>query len=443
MIVRKEMIQIGRLRSVSKTDPCPICGKPDYCFWKPREDDPDLYNLYCNRSSEAMRTIVTGIDGKEYLAIHQQSGGTIFEEVQQREERKKRKVNGEKKERTPIHHTVIESISPLPNEKLDEIYRCMMEQLPLYKYHAKYLLKEGWSMNLIRKHGICSFPAANLWSIPKSLHNIPSRENLAETVMRKLSISSLTGVPGAYINKKGHWTFSGMSGIVFPVYDYDGRIHRIRIRLDYLDLPVKQVLEDDKGFYYMDNLERINITMSGPFKVKDNERIFIDFPSHKGKYRNFSSYKINESAYQSGFIENVFTKGCEAKNSLIFAMNPKDDYRVFWITEGEKKAIFSNHILCQPFIGMSGVNDIGRLQKPSQGKTALEVMRQRGAKIAVIAFDADRYRNEMVMNCMNSLSKMLLEENFQVFIADWNEENGKGVDDLLSSAYLPALYEYK
>lgn len=443
MFARKEVNQLGLIKKVSRTEPCPICGKPDYCYWRERDKDPGLFNLYCNRTSEAIGTIVTGVDGNEYVAIFQREVGIVFEKISQREERRKEKVTGEKKERTSIQHTVLDSVSPLPHEKLDAIYRCIMEQLPLYRFHAEYLLKEGWSMELIKKHGICSFPAKNLWNIPYSLRNIPSREKLAENVMKKLSLKSLAGVPGAYIDKNGRWTFLSLSGIVFPVYDADGLIYRIRIRLDYIDIPVNKMMEDENGFYYMDGSERVNVTMSGPFKYKNNERIFIEFSSHKGKYRNFSSYKIDENAYRSGFIENVYNKGCEAKNSLVFAMNPEDDYTVFWIIEGEKKAYFSNYILHQPFIGLSGVNDFNRLKKPfSHGKTPLDIMHQRGAKIAVIAYDADRYHNEMVMNSMENLSKLLLEDGFIVYIADWNEKNGKGLDDLLSSGYLPALYNY-
>ena len=70
-------------------------------------------------------------------------------------------------------------------------------------------------------------------------------------------------------------------------------------------------------------------------------------------------------------------------------------------------------------------------------------MKQKGYKKVIVAFDADRYRNEMVMRCMNGLISMLKEEGFHVFIADWNEANGKGLDDLLAAGYLPAIRECK
>ena len=439
---RKEENILGRLQRVSKTSPCPICNKPDYCFWKEREKNPDMFNLYCNRTSEAIGNIVTGSDGKEYISIYQNTRGTVFEAVEQREERSKSKVDGNKVNSPSIKtHCVVDSINPLPNERLDEIYRCMMSHLPLYKHHAQYLLNEGWDMELITNNGICSFPVENKKKLPASLKNIPSREDLAKAIMKELSLTSLAGVPGAYLSESGKWNFVGKSGIIFPVYDENGLIYRIRTRLDYLDLPVK-VKEDEKGFYYEDMGERVDITMGGPKKKTENGIQNIRFSSHEGKYRNFSSYALNEDAYKSGFIENIFHKGCEAKNQLLFSSHPNDTWETVWIIEGEKKAIFSNKVLHQPFIGLSGVNDFGRLKKIRNGKNTLQILKERGTKNCIIAYDADRYHNSAVMMFMNNLADMLAKEQFKVFIADWNEKDGKGLDDLLSSGKFPHIYNY-
>lgn len=334
---------MAQIKSVTRQNPCPVCGKPDFCFWREREKDPGYFNLYCNRTSEAKGTIITGKDGKDYLVIYQSNTATIFEEKNQRAERTKHNVSGEKKEYTPRNFTVMDSITPLTHQKLDQVYRCMMSHLPLFKFHAKYLAKEGWSMKLIREHGICSMPAANIRKLPASLKGSLSRTVLAARVMQDLSMKSLAGVPGAYINEQGSWTFHAKSGILFPVYDSDGLIYRMRIRMDYLDLPVT-VLEDSQGFYYLDKGIRIELSMSGAFKWVDNQKIFMDFPSHKGKYRNFSSYKMDAASYQSGYIQNAYNKGCEAKNALLYAFHASDNFSVWWITEAKKS------ILCKPCI---------------------------------------------------------------------------------------------
>lgn len=432
---------MGILRSVSRTEPCPICGKPDYCFWKERKNSPGSFNLYCNRSWEAVGTVVAGLDGNNYISIYERQGGTIYESVEQREKRQVQRITGQAKEVTPVSRTVIGAVEPLPHEKLDAIYRTMMEAMPLIKYHATYMNHEGWSLELLKKHGICSFPPEYQNKLPYSLRTALSREQIAEYVMKKLNISSLRGTPGAYINKAGKWTFAGQSGILFPQYDSDGYIYRLRIRLDFLDLPVK-LLEDDDGFYYMDFREKIRVSMSGPYKIVDGRKISIKFDTHSGKYRNFSSYKLDKNAYAVGFIENTYNGGCEAGNNLLFAMQPGDNYLCFWVIEGEKKALFCNAAIRQPFISLSGVNDINRLKLAVNGRTALDIMKQKGAKIAIVPFDADRTHNDMVMKCMMQLCKMLKDEGFDVFIPEWNEADGKGLDDLLASRHLPLFYEY-
>lgn len=431
---------MAHLKRVSKQEPCPICGKPDFCFWKERQKEPGLYNLYCNRTSAAKGSIISGCDGQDYVSIFLTDASTIFEEVKQREERTKKTIAGEKKAYVPQRLTVLDSVSPLPHQVLDKIYRCMMEMLPLYKFHAKYLLKEGWSLALIQQHGICSFPAANLHKLPDSLQETKSRVLLAQDVMAKLSLRSLTGVPGAYMDEKGRWTFHSKSGIVFPVYDENGLIYRLRIRMDYMDLPVS-LLEDTDGFYYIDQETRVEVSMSGAYKITNAKKIFMDFPTHKGKYRNFSSFLMDKNAYDSGFIENCFLKGCEAKNNLLYAMRPTDQHSVCWITEGEKKALFSNYALKQPVIALPGVNSFPLLDKPEHGKTPLEIMRSKGTHIFVIAFDADRFRNEMVLRNQNKLALLLKSRQFIVYIAVWNESAGKGLDDCLASGNRPSFYK--
>ena len=44
---------------------------------------------------------------------------------------------------------------------------------------------------------------------------------------------------------------------------------------------------------------------------------------------------------------------------------------------------------------------------------------------------------------MNGLAKMMLSHGFKVYIADWDEKDGKGLDDLLSGHKIPMFYEYQ
>lgn len=192
----------------------------------------------------------------------------------------------------------------------------------------------------------------------------------------------------------------------------------------------------------MDGSERVEITMSGSVKNTEGKKAIVDFPSHKGKYRNFSSYQMDEGAYPSCYIENVFQNGCEAKNCLLYAMRAENDFTAAWVTEGEKKAIYANKCLSQPVIAVPGVNSFMLLLQKEKGVSALDLMRQRGVRRFVIAYDADRDNNKMVLQNQNKLAELLVREGFEVFIACWDIRTGKGLDDLLSAGELPWFYRF-
>lgn len=426
-------------KPVTRQEPCPICGKPDYCWWRERDNEPGYFNLYCNRTLEAKGTVVAGLDGKDYIAVFQRDTGTVFQSVAERKEMfgKDKVGTGPRKDAAPRQFTVIDSVEELPHEKLDMVYRALMEILPLQKFHAEYLLHEGWSMELIKKHGICSMPVKYFrQTVPSMKRSFISREVMAQKVMEKLGWNSLQGVPGAYINKKGSWVFNSLSGIIFPVYDEDGLIFRLRLRMDYLDLPVEEMKQDAKGFYFEDN-GRVDVTMGGASRISSNGRVKVEFESHKGKYRPLTSFKMDEAAYKDGFIQNTFQKGCESGNVLGYVMDSQDSNLVFWITEGEKKGMYANCILKQPILILPGVNSLGLLVKSKKGITPMDIMKKKGAKVAVIAFDADKAVNKMVMLCHDKLADMLLKNGFLVFSAEWDMADGKGLDDLLATGKKP------
>ena len=137
-------------KPVTRQEPCPICGKPDYCWWRERDNEPGYFNLYCNRTLEAKGTVVAGLDGKDYIAVFQRDTGTIFQPLA---ERKKMfgdgSGEGPKKKATPRRFTVIDSVEELPHEKLDMVYRTLMEILPLQKFMLNtFCTKAGaWSLS--------------------------------------------------------------------------------------------------------------------------------------------------------------------------------------------------------------------------------------------------------------------------------------------------------
>ena len=430
-----------RKHPVTKQEPCPICGKLDFCWWKEREDHTGYFNLYCNRISEAKGTIVTGLDGNEYMAVFEKNPGTIFQNKAEREEMFGKEMKGGKRKKAEEkRYLVVDAVEVLDHESLDQVYRSLMSILPLYPFHASYLMKEGWSLDLLKKHQICSMPPGRYDQMVTELQKYyMSRESMAKEVMKITGRKNLKGVPGAFQEKTGEWTFLSKSGILFPVYDEDGLIYRLRLRMDYMDLP-KRIYSAQSGFYYKEGVEKVQVTMGGPVKIgSDGEKIKVQFDSHQGKYRPLTSYKMDQEAYSKGMIENVYINGCEAGNVLGWAMSTGDDRSVFWITEGEKKGLYANSILKQPVLLLPGVTSYKLVEKKRGGLTPLDHLKHNGAKVAVIAFDADKETNQMVRKSQDELGKILKANGFKVFSAEWNINNGKGIDDLLSHGILPSF----
>jgi len=72
------------IKEVSKTRPCPICGKAEWCGFKPLNDGGE--QLVCKRDTEKVNVI--GHDGAFYVYVKESIGGnSIYEEAVQRQNR--------------------------------------------------------------------------------------------------------------------------------------------------------------------------------------------------------------------------------------------------------------------------------------------------------------------------------------------------------------------
>ena len=68
-------------------------------------------------------------------------------------------------------------------------------------------------------------------------------------------------------------------------------------------------------------------------------------------------------------------------------------------------------------------------------------MKEPGMKMVVVVFD-DKLHNERVLSCEKSLADGLKAAGIPVIIANWKEENGKGIGDLLASGGAPQYCIY-
>lgn len=392
---------MASFQNVSKSELCPICGKPDWCSVQHVENGITLH--YCRRVLSG-QDITSGVNGLHYIFIKQtRDGSCMYKEESaylfSKEEWLKRKGictsgNRHRQQRpkgsVPPHVSVPEpepGVIPLPNEQLDAIYRAFLRKLHLHKSHVRYLSRERWSNDLILQSMTRSMPPAD-----NQYYYGTGRIQITKELLHEFG--SLEGVPGFY-ERNGVWTFAGSSGILLPLYDHNRNLYRLRLRLDHPDV-------DENG-------------------------------KEKNKYHNFSSYYETRAGGQT---VNAFSHGCRSGSHIGLYVNPtRDDFTICYITEGEKKSIFSNYVLHCPIVSIPGVNAFGKvLETSDDGRNVLNYLHAKGCTTVIIAYDSDKYVNEAVLMYERKLIELLIGQNlhFKVALAYWNPGFGKGLDDILS-----------
>ncbi len=362
---------MSNFRNVSKSEPSPICGKPDWCSVQYIEGNTKLH--YCRRVLSCSN-IISSTNGMSYVFLKQTADGSCMykEESAYMESRKEwEKANGRNRyangkrtkpkppcgKQPPAPQPAV-SVTPLDNGTLDAIYRAFLKKLHLQKNHVRYLKQERWPDQLIIHLQVRSMP------------------------------------PGGNGYYYGKWNFAGQNGLLIPLYDHNGNLYQLRLRLDH-----PEVDEDGK---------------------------------EKNKYHNFSSFY--ETSTDGIHFVNAFKNGCRSgSHPSLYAVPSRDDYTVCYITEGEKKSLFANHVLHAPVISLPGVNSFGKvLETMDDGRNILNFLAAKGCTTVIIAYDSDKYVNEAVLMYEQKLIELLSGYDFRIAVAYWNPGFGKGLDDILS-----------
>lgn len=174
------------LSRVSKQDPCPICGRPDWC----RVAASGRF-VICNR-------VESGEPAKSNGWLHRLSGEKCARPAPRPRPSKAKEARW---------------ASP---QTVDNAYSRMLERLGLSGKHRADLARRGMTPQEIEGGGYASL-------------RLGGRRELCARLRREGH--TLEGVPGFYSNGSG-WALSGSPGLLIPVRNRDGRIQGLQIRAD-------------------------------------------------------------------------------------------------------------------------------------------------------------------------------------------------------------------
>ena len=463
---------------------CRICGKPDYCNWVSYPNGDILE--YCHRVVTNVGDQTVGTDGQLYVLKRiTEQGFAVWEPSEQHERNKKEYIEKLKAEGKPVRRSekrkagqVVESAASLPKEvtkaensaekaapeRIDEVLRTFLSLLVLEDKHRD-ILKLEWDDEMlgfcIRKWNIKSVPPEDRirFSSREPLRNKSRKKIMEELVSR---VGEPKGVPGFYRRKDGVWTFCYLCGIAYPVMNTYGQMVGIEIGNDY---PLVENIGDDgekisayrymysdgkAGWYEIPRKGDV-YDYSGKSLVweygSDNNKISLNkknLPKGKvsGKYKPFFSERIDEKIREKeGRIVNIYDQGCSGGSPASLYAKEGDDWSFVYITEGAKKGISANYRMNVPVLVLTGVGKFGVLFSKEDGypTTPIDGCKKMGAKGFIVAYDADKNTNVLVLKSEENLIKQALSEGLIVGVAEWNAAWGKGFDDILNSGVMPQV----
>lgn len=246
-------------------------------------------------------------------------------------------------------------------QEIHQTYSMLLSLLSLTPAHREHLrIKRGLSVEDIERFGFKSTPPRYLC------------RSITERLMERGC--TVQGVPGFYVNDKGHWTmkfYPRTAGFLIPVRGIDGMIHGLQIRLDH---PIKgeDAPEEKSGTKYL-------------------------WFSSAGKHMGTSS----------GSPTHFIGDPCA---------------RVIYVIEGSLKAYICHALMGLTSIATAGANNVNQLD------SIFEFLQKNGTEEIIEAADMDKYRNAMVDKGASKIYLMARAHGLSCRRLTWNP-NYKGMDD--------------
>ena len=356
---------------------------------------------------------------------------------------------------------------PLSHKELHERYSAMLDKLVLEKWHREALLKD-WAgdvndvSDLLKKYPIRSLPPADVVRFSDRgrvvyYKNPPRKQLMAELYSR--FGGKLAGTPGLYERNNDTWRAkpeperwtiaTRQGGILFPTFDKDGYIYRLRLKVDLPDLVIKEGRDapyrGSYGYFTWQMAQDGLRCYFVPVGTKFEDRIEVPekdaYGKARAKYVNFSSLLERD---QDGVTINAWKNGSRSGSPYsLYGVDCVDESLVI-LTEGEKKAMVASRVCGVRAVSIPGVNNFNVIFQPEEdGESLYERLVATGAVNFLLCYDADKDTNESVQKCEQKFAEALVARNAKVFIGDWSSQYDKGLDDLLLLGLRPMAKPFR
>lgn len=492
-----KMIKMIKRTRCSKTFPCPICGSTDYDMVVSYDDGSNI--IHCHK---ATGNSDMSVNGKIFICVKQDYISDIGRFNLYQEKNEKDRIDEDKKRRwmespafeewkkkkgitdfkprknyktttsaAPVvadfTKREVETLKPLDNKELNDRYRFLLSNLVLEDKHEQRLRAEWKSAiyptiadEILTKYPIRSMPPEDKvhFCSGETFKN-PTRKQLLSMMIKEFG--DPRGVPGIYLRQGKYWdeqplserwTISGQEGIIFPCYDLNNNIYRLRLKIDYYNKTVKdhsfngmngtfyhKYSTEGKHLWYFDEnpyspygLDRNPQKEILVYGGKQNLIELKDGVPVIGKAAN--KYKTLSSYYEKivgDKVINGLKYGCSGGTPYSLYLPEGANNQVVIGTEGEKKGMIASAIKKCPVLTNPGVGVYKQLFEKHNGKSVIDVLKERGMKMFILCYDADKSENTNVLAAEKGFIKALHDENVLVMKGDWSGSFDKGLDDIL------------
>ncbi|QCJ45490.1 DUF3854 domain-containing protein (plasmid) [Bacillus sp. S3] len=329
------------------------------------------------------------------------------------------------------------------NSSLNNVFTSLINYLELDEDHYCHLISKERQLSdqqvMIREYK--SFPDKP-WEVVRMIEG-------------DLGIEDFTGIPGFYLKDNKYWMIAGTKGILIPFRNHYNEIVGFQYRID--NPPnVVEVKINRPGLkaWLKEQPNLVQVTFDGEIILEQSIELSKTWKTitHEGDIKGWIRVvKGNRYYWLSSANKPQGTgSGDPAPIHIAVPTSTLKDWktgsihkaRTVWLSEGPLKCDIAADSIERLYDPLE-IEDIGStfLALPGVGawRLSIPIMKEMGVEKVNICFDADAVSNPQVKKHLLDCAKELKQQGFSANLVLWNENEGKGIDNLFLENKIPHI----